>query len=217
MVEQTSSDPRQERRDAVLEGVAAELLEAVRSGDTEAILDGVTRALGMPRHATVRAPAQRPKVLIYRYVCPWCDPLGQINPGGEAGRGPDGGRCLDCHGSGAVRGEDLDPGVWPPGELRRVPRPPAVMRQPCVDCAYRPGSPEEEDEAAPDASVPFFCHHGMVRVGDAYEASAYVGTMPLGAMVCAGWWALATGEPLPVEDFRDPGGADRRGDAPEVP
>jgi len=142
------------------------------------------------------------KATIYAYVCPYCDGSGQWNEDGE--------RCMNCHGYGLTN----DVRGWEDGEIKRAPVPPAVMRQPCVDCAYRPGSPEEDTSARPGAAQPFFCHHGMFRVGDGYVAPAMLddGTA-LGAMVCAGWWALATGNPLPERAFRDPGGSDRSVDA----
>lgn len=213
-----------ELRSAARENLARRMLDAFEAGDAAEVISCATQALGMPLHQTVRNPAGRPPVVIYRYLCPWCDPAGPFNPGGQAGNAPDGARCLDCHGRGVLTAEDVrDPSVFEAGELREVPRPPAVMRSPCVDCAYRPGSPESDTHpdmlgvpVRPDAAVPFFCHHGMVRVGDGYESPAYVGTLPLGAMVCAGWWALARGEVLPVEAFRDPGGANRAESAPEV-
>lgn len=212
-------------RSRVRENLALRMLAAFDAGDAAGIVSCATQALGMPLHHTVRDPAVRPEVVIYRWVCPWCDPTGPFNPGGEAGRSPDGGRCDDCMGRGVLTADDLrDPSAFEPGELREVPRPPAVMRNPCVDCAYRPGSPESDTHpdmlgvpVRPDERVPFFCHHGMVRVGDGYESPAYVGTLPLGAMVCAGWWALARGEPLPERAFHDPGGANRPESAPEVP
>jgi hypothetical protein len=217
---------RQEvERDKAVMVLADELVTAVQAGDAEGLISCVTRAMGMPRHATVRDPQTRPKVVIYKYLCPYCDPAGPMNPGGVAGRVGDR-VCVDCSGAGVLTADQVpDPSVFGPGELREIPRPPAVMRRPCTDCAYRPGSPESDTHpdmlgvpVRPDAEVPFFCHHGMVRVGEnSYEASAYVGTLPLGAMVCAGWWALATGEPLPDGAYRDPGGSLRPDAAPEVP
>lgn len=211
-------------RDSGARELADELLAAVEAGDGDAILSCMTRALGMPRHATVRTPG-RPAVVINRYRCPWCDPDGPFNDGGQAGRVGDGSRCPDCHGSGVLTADRVpNPGVFEPGELQELGRPPAVMKRPCSDCAYRPGSPEDDTHpdmlgmpVRPGPDVPFFCHHGMVRVGDGYESIAYVGTLPLGAMVCAGWWALAMGDPLPDKAFRDPGGADRPAEAPDVP
>ena len=213
------------KRTGAMQDLGADLVAAVNDGQAEDLAAVLTRAMGLPRHQTLRGVGEsRPAVVIYRYVCPYCDPAGRMNPGGSPGRMPDGGKCLDCVGVGLLTAGQLPhPEVFEPGELREVPRPPGVMRRPCVDCAYRPGSPEADTHAdmlgvpvRPDADVPFFCHHGMVRQGDGYESPAYVGSLPLGAMVCAGWWSLATGEPLPDEAFRDPGGACRREDAPEV-
>ncbi len=203
--------------------LADDLLAAVEAGDGDAMLSCMTRALGLPRH-TALPGRTKPEVRIHKYRCPWCDPDGPFNTGGTAGR-VGGVKCIDCTGTGVLSAEQVpNPGVFEPGELVELGRPPAVMRQPCVDCAYRPGSPEDDTHpdmlsvaARPGVDTPFFCHHGMVRVGDGYEAVAYYGTLPLGAMVCAGWWALATGNPLPDKEFRDPGGADRPADAPEVP
>jgi hypothetical protein len=205
--------------------LAMELLDAVDAGDAAATISCLTQAMGLPKHQTVHDAVPVPKVVIYRWLCPWCDPQGPFNAGGSVGRMPDGGKCLDCLGRGVLTTDQIkDPSVFEPGELREVPRPPAVMRTPCTDCAYRPGSPEDDTHpdmsgvaVRPDADRPFFCHHGMVRVGDGYESPAYVGTLPLGAMVCAGWWSMATGGGLPVKAFRDPGGADRPESAPPVP
>jgi len=147
-----------------------------------------------------------PKARIYPYACPFCD-------GGELVAGPDPEPCLHCHGTGVT--DDVK--GWNPDLIKRVPRPPAVMKSPCVDCAYRPGSPESATGIAPGADTPFYCHHGMIRQGDGYVATATVGTLPLGAMVCASWWDMATGGELPTTPFRDPGGADRSEDAPELP
>lgn len=142
-------------------------------------------------------------VTIYRYVCPYCDGKGRWATDGET--------CLSCAGFGLC---NEAPG-FSEHQLKRAPKPPAVMARPCTDCAYRPGSPEEDSASLPGPAAPFFCHHGMFRVGDGYAATAMTDNgLPLGAMVCAGWWALATGEPLPERAFRDPGGSDRRADAP---
>lgn len=142
------------------------------------------------------------KAILYRYVCPYCH---------GTGAWAEGERCMNCHGYGLTN--DVD--GFEEHELTLAPTPPAVMRNPCVDCAYRPGSPEDDSPSRPGPDKPFFCHHGMFRVGDGYNAPAMLdGGIPLGAMVCAGWWALATGAPLPDREFRDPGGADRREDAP---
>lgn len=154
----------------------------------------------------------RLEVSFNRYRCPWC---------AGTGRWASEERCMQCAGTGVT--DDPSPGAdltvpdgvaVPDAEAVPLPRPPAVMKSPCIDCAFRPGSPEEDSAVRPDASQPFFCHHGMHRIGDSYQAAAWVGGMPLGYMVCAGWWAMATGQPGPEAPFRDPGGADRSESTP---
>lgn len=148
-----------------------------------------------------------PRAHVYPYVCPYCD-------FGENVSGPDPEPCLHCHGTGVTD----DVSGWDPALIKRVPRPPAVMKAPCVDCAYRPGSPEEQyGRLVPGPETPFYCHHGMIRQGNGYVATATVGTLPLGAMVCASWWNVATGGELPTAPSRDPGGSDRSEAAPELP
>ncbi|WP_037605821.1 hypothetical protein [Streptacidiphilus rugosus] len=109
----------------------------------------------------------------------------------------DGGRCLHCSGSGLT--DD------PCGPAQRAPRPPAVMRAACADCAFRPGSPELEAAGASlPEDEPFFCHQGLpVSATGAYEPVATFRGLPLGAMVCAGWWAMRTGEQLPGRPYRE--------------
>lgn len=163
----------------------------------QALMDGQVIHLCGSGRLSAGPPA---KAVIYQWICPWC-------------HGPDAPfaneRCLHCHGSKVTN----DIGGWDKTDLVPAPRPPAVMRNPCVDCAYRPGSPEQDSGIAPGPETPFYCHHGLIRDGDGYITTATVGALPLGAMVCAGWWALATGDPLPEKAFRDPGGADRAADA----
>lgn len=181
-----------------------QLVAAAHNGDTATVGRQVLDALGLPRHTanTVNPPTVR----IYRWICWLCN-------GG--GRDETGDRCMECHGYGLLTADDIgDPAAYG-DDLKPAPRPPAVMKAPCVDCALRPGSPED-GYTSPGVDKPFYCHHGLWRVGDGYESTAYVGNLPLGAMVCAGWWALATGEALPAKPFRDPGGADRPEAAPEV-
>jgi hypothetical protein len=113
------------------------------------------------------------------------------------GISPDGGRCLHCAGIGLT--DD------PVGPAVRAPRPPGVMPKPCGDCAYRPGSPERE---APGQTLPkdepFFCHRGLpVTAAGAYVPVATFNGLPLGAMVCAGWWAVRTDEPLSERPFKE--------------
>ena len=111
--------------------------------------------------------------------------------------GTDGERCLHCHGTGLT--DD------PLGDAERAPRPPAVMRTACADCAFRRGSPELENAGAqlPDEG-PFYCHQGVpVSATGAYVPTAMHDGKPVGLMVCAGWWAMKAGEPLPKREYRE--------------
>jgi hypothetical protein len=111
--------------------------------------------------------------------------------------GPDGERCHHCSGTGLT--DD------PCGGAERAPRPPGVMRTACADCAFRPGSPELEGNGAqlPDEE-PFYCHQGLpISATGSYTPTAMFRGLPLGAMVCAGWWALVTGEDLPAREYRE--------------
>lgn len=143
-----------------------------------------------------------PQLTVYRWVCPFCE---------HGDMGPATGRCLHCGGVGLTN----DVEGWPEDELTPAPVPPGVMRRPCPDCAFRPGSPEREalGQTLPEAA-PFWCHHGCaIGYGDSYQP---IGTyrpagasrdLPLGELLCAGWWAMVTGRPLPKEEFREPGTA----------
>ena len=132
-------------------------------------------------------------VVILPWVCPICD---------GTGRWDDKQRCEMCFGRGAIDDDDL--GEWDRAELKRTTAPPGVMRSPCADCAFRPGSPESEHGAPPmpNSGEPFFCHHGMPVVAGSYAPTAWLDGRPLGAMVCAGWWAAQTGQPLPAGVYR---------------
>lgn len=154
------------------------------------------------------------KVQRYRFVCPWC--LGW-------GTWASGESCKMCAGGGLT--DDPNPGVdlytdYPPGteppetQPEPIPRPPGVMRQPCVDCAFRPGSPEADyQRLLPGAEEPFYCHHGLIKRGDGYLSGSTVAGRPLGALVCASWWAVhMEGGQAPGGSFRDPGGSDRAAD-----
>lgn len=134
------------------------------------------------------------ELLILPFKCPFC--VGGIEPS-EGGQSRE--RCLHCSGVGLT--DD------PCGDTERAPRPPGVMRTPCADCAFRPGSPELENAGAqlPD-DEPFFCHQGLpINAYGAYTPVATFRGLPLGAMVCAGWWALKTGETPPVKPYREIG------------
>lgn len=105
--------------------------------------------------------------------------------------------CLHCSGSGLT--DD------PMGGADRAPRPPGVMRAPCADCALRPGSPElEENGVRLPNDEPFFCHQGLPISADGrYQPVAMFRGLPLGAMVCAGWWAMRIGEQMPARPYRE--------------
>ena len=118
--------------------------------------------------------AERTELLILRYKCPFC--LGGLTADGAGGTEP----CHHCSGIG-------------------------LTNDPCADCAYRPGSPELEANGAqlPD-DEPFFCHQGTpISARGAYTPVATFRGLPLGLMVCAGWWALTTGEQLPGKPYRE--------------
>lgn len=138
-----------------------------------------------------KAPTQA-GLAILPWVCPSCD-------GG--GNWDDGLPCEMCKGRGAVDDETL--GVWDRSELKRTPTPPGVMKGACRDCAFRPGSPEDQGVSTPAVTAePFSCHHGMPVVDGDYSPTAWFNGRPLGALVCAGWWAAQTGQPLPAEPYR---------------
>lgn len=131
---------------------------------------------------------------ILPWKCPLC--VGGIEPSPD-GQGRE--RCIHCAGFGLT--DD------PLGDAERAPRPPGVMRTPCADCAFRQGSPELENAGVqlPD-DEPFYCHQGLpVSAFGAYTPVATFRGLPLGAMVCAGWWALKTGEDLPAKPYREVG------------
>jgi hypothetical protein len=121
-------------------------------------------------------------------------------------------RCLHCAGSSLT--DD------PLGGADRAPRPPGVMRTPCADCAFRPGSPElDNDRVQLPEDEPFFCHQGLpVSADGRYQPVAVFRGLPLGAMVCAGWWAVRTGEQQPAVPYREvplgEDGVDRRWGTP---
>ncbi|WP_433893053.1 hypothetical protein [Streptomyces sp. CA-111067] len=142
------------------------------------------------------------------YLCPVPGCVGGLISDGDGGTE----RCLHCSGTGLTDN--------PLGGAELAPRPPAVMRAACADCAFRAGSPELEDYASrlPEEE-PFFCHQGLpVSADGSYRPVATFGGLPLGAMVCAGWWALRTGEELPAVPYREvplgEDGIDRRWTGP---
>lgn len=156
------------------------------------------------------APA-RERVRLSPFVCPWCR---------GTGKWASGERCMSCLADGLT--DDPTPGVdlsreYPlgvtPPELSPapLPRPPAVMRSSCGDCAFRPGSPEDlggEGMGSVSIDAPFFCHHGMAtKTADPvdYAPAAWIGTRPLGYFVCAGWWQVVVeGQRPPTEPYEPP-------------
>ncbi|MEU9887934.1 hypothetical protein [Sphaerisporangium sp. NPDC051011] len=130
-------------------------------------------------------------VVIYPWVCPVCDGDGQA-----AGLPT----CPECGGRGALTAEIGR--IWADAgaELRPTPTPPAVMGKACGSCAFRPGAPEED--AQPPLDKAFFCHTGMPVVDGSYAPVAWAKGMPLGAMVCAGWWAAVNDRRLPDAPYR---------------
>ncbi|MGW2501863.1 hypothetical protein ACWCXL_12225 [Streptomyces sp. NPDC001588] len=140
------------------------------------------------------------ELVVYRWVCPYCE-------NGDMGQAQ--GRCVHCHGVGLTN----DVAGWDEAELTPAPVPPGVMRRACTDCAFRSGSPELEanGETLP-IDAPFWCHHGCAKgYGGSYQPlgsyrpDGAKRDIPLGEQICAGWWALKTGRPLPKEPFREPG------------
>lgn len=125
-------------------------------------------------------------------ITPWKCPLcvgGYIDDGDE--------KCFHCAGTGLT--DD------PLGQAERAPRPPGVMRAACADCALRAGSPELEANGAnlPDES-PFYCHQGVpTNAAGKYTPTAMCDGKPVGLMVCAGWWAMRSGEPMPSAPYRE--------------
>lgn len=136
-----------------------------------------------------------PNVEIYRWVCPVCKGI----PDGDGISG-----CRHCHG--AALTNDVE--GWPADELTPAPRPPALMPSPCGDCAYRRGSPESECgtvklPGTEENRGPFFCHVGLPKGRSGYTSTAWVGELPLGAWLCAGWYAKVTGEQAPTRPYRE--------------
>ncbi|MEZ0073620.1 hypothetical protein [Planotetraspora sp. GP83] len=124
---------------------------------------------------------------VYPFRCPSCE--------GE-GRWDDYDRCHLCLGSGAVTAQQMRD--WADGDPTcapvRVPTPAAVRKGQCGECAFRQGAPEEDEP--PPLDRPFYCHATMPVVDGEYAPVAWYKGMPLGALVCAGWWRAVTEQPL---------------------
>lgn len=144
----------------------------------------------MSLHGRTPPPVTGTTLLLWH--CPVCDLDGQ---------GVDSG-CLHCHGTGFT---DNIAG-WEDA-ARPAPRPPAVMARPCADCAFRIGSPEQDEDwelrELGEADRPFWCHQGMPLVRGGYSPTAMIAGIPLGYKVCGGWWDwVATGR-LPAKPYRE--------------
>lgn len=119
----------------------------------------------------------------YAYLCPIC--IG------------DGGPHCACDGSGLIT--ETDAAEWRAEfgvELEPAPRPPARMSEPCVDCAFRHGSPESDNIVVLETLVqgvedgrPFFCHQGMHcnSRGEYVPLASTADGIPVGYPICAGW------------------------------
>lgn len=150
-----------------------------------------------------------PTVTVSPFYCPQC--TGQP-------------RANDCHFCGRT-GLTEDVIGWDPAEVVPAPRPPAVMKRPCADCAFRCGSPEQEADyelhGLRDRNRPFYCHTGLPLIEGHYRPVAEyqphpeAPVLPLGAMVCAGWWDWRVGGMLPIKPYRELH-SDQPGDQPDL-
>ncbi|MGI8333449.1 hypothetical protein ACRYCC_26150 [Actinomadura scrupuli] len=143
-------------------------------------------------HAGCDPAAAEADLHIFPWRCPMCVGGLVLGPDGEAVE-----RCLHCAGSGLTND--------PCGPAELAPRPPGVMRTACADCALRPGSPELENAGVVlPYEEPFFCHQGVyVSASGRYEPVATFRGLPLGLMVCAGWWAMRTEQAMPTKPYRE--------------
>lgn len=102
--------------------------------------------------------------------------------------------CL-CDGRGLVSAEEAARWLEMGDVLVVVPPPPAEMRRPCGDCAFRADSPEHESgliyqiTESVEAGQPFHCHVGMHMTVDGRYQPREVDAAgaPVGHPICAGW------------------------------
>ena len=163
--------------------------------------------LGGSPVGTGRVPTDTPPPTLLPYRCP--------DPSCHRGRWPDNSRCMCCNGASYVTREQGEPWLDEGEELEPAPVPLGVMRSPCAGCALRPGSPEREAGASPPVEAVFWCHKGMEQDehGNYLPAMAWMG-VPVGYMVCRGWYNLASGtgtQPDELEPFREEKLPDRAG------
>ncbi|MCZ0996374.1 hypothetical protein O1L44_29970 [Streptomyces noursei] len=124
------------------------------------------------------------ELLILLYKCPFC--LGGLTADGAGGTEP----CHHCSGVGLT--DD------PCGNAERAPRPPAVMRTPAPTA---PTGPDHPSWRPTTPSSPTTNRSSATKACPSPHAAPtprrHLPRPPLGLMVCAGWWALKTGEQLP--------------------
>lgn len=157
------------------------------------IIDSVKDVLARAYGPRAELAPSATDLVILPWVCPMCEGDGRVESLAGA--------CPECDGRGGITHQAA--WIWADvegAELRPTPTPPAVMKHPCGSCALRPGSPEED--APPPLDKPFFCHTSMPVVRGGYAPAAWAKGMPLGYMVCAGWWDAATGKDLPARAYR---------------
>lgn len=53
-----------------------------------------------------------------------------------------------------------------------------------------------------DPNKPFWCHKGMPLIEGHYTPIAWYGDMPLGALLCRGWWDWRLTGKLPGTAYR---------------
>lgn len=159
------------------------------AGAFSALIEQKTQAAMRARDARLART-----LVITPFVCPLCDG----KPSGSGG-------CHLCSGYGLVSEEEA--AGWSRAELREVPDPPGVRKNPCPGCAARCGSPEQQRDyelaGVLDRDRPFWCHKGMPVVEGKYRPVAWFGDEPLGAEICRGWWDWRLGRGLPSTPFRD--------------
>jgi hypothetical protein len=145
------------------------------------------------------------RVRLTPFVCPWCRGTGRWESGERCSNCAEG--LTDDPTAGVDLATSYPVGVEPPELAPAVlPRPPAVMKSSCSDCAFRPGSPEDlgvDGMGQVSLDRPFYCHHGMAtKTADPvdYAVAAWIAGMPLGYFVCAGWWQVCVEDQAPPSE-----------------
>lgn len=111
------------------------------------------------------------------HLCPICD--------------GDGDRHCFCDGRGVITQGDAEAfAAELDEEPKRLPPPPAEMRNPCHDCAFRKDSPEWDSGTIYQIALrdePFYCHAGMHCTADGRYIPQNAPGEPMVHPVCAGW------------------------------